>query len=215
MSGDAVRCHRMVSLLVAMFAAVVMAPAAAHAEPYPAETPPASVSDGTVEPGGTVTFSGSGMKPYEEVSIEINYSGSDSGAAYRPQRASGFVLAAKRLTITTTADGNGNFSVEVPLTQVGTATLVATGLESGTTVTTTVEVAPDADSGDDGDTDDGDDNGGGGGGDDSDDSDDVSLPTTGPSSTPLLVAAGTGVGAILLGTGLLLLTRSRRRDTTS
>jgi LPXTG-motif cell wall-anchored protein len=215
-----VRCHRMVSLLVAMFAAIVMAPAAAHAaEPYPAETPPASVSDGTVEPGGTVTFSGSGMQPYEKVSIEVNYSGSDSGAAYRPQRTGGFVLAsahlAKRLTLTTTADGNGDFSIEVPLTEVGTATLVATGVDSGTTVTTTVEVAPQADNGDNGDNgDDGDTDNGGGGGDDGDnDSDDVSLPTTGPSSTPLLVAAGTGVGAILLGTGLLLMTRSRRRDT--
>jgi hypothetical protein len=194
----------MVSLVVAVFAAIVMAPAAAHAEPYPAETPPASVSDGTVEPGGTVTFSGSGFKPFEKISIEVGYSGSDSRAAYRTGTTGGFVLAAaRRATITTTADGNGNFSIEVPLTEVGTATLTAVGLTSGKTVTSVVEVAPPSD--DNGDNDKNGDN-------DGNDSE-VSLPTTGPAHRPLVISVAGGMGAILIGAALVWISRGRRRDT--
>ncbi|MDI6101289.1 hypothetical protein QLQ12_21985 [Actinoplanes sp. NEAU-A12] len=202
------------SLLVSLFAAVVMAPAAAHAVPYPADPPPAVISDGTVEPGGTVTFSGTGFQPFEVISIDIGYDGSDSTAAYRP--SGGFVLAAFEVAalakITTKADANGNFSIEVPLAEAGTATLVATGLTSGKTVTALVEVVVEEDE-DEGDDDGG--NGGGGGDDDNgDDGDDETLPTTGPSGTPLMVAGATGVGATLLGIALLWLTRTRRRRDT-
>ena len=225
------RCHRMVSVLIAMFAAIVMAPSAAHAEPYPAEPPPAEVSDGTVEPGGTITFSGSGMLPYETVSIDVGYSSSDNPAAFSQRSAGTFTPAAMTLAaaavITTKADGDGNFSVQVPLTRVGTATIKAVGLTSGVTVETTVEVVSDdgdtgGGGGDDGNgggddgTDDGGNGGNGGnGGGDGDTDEDVTLPTTGPaSSLPLLIAAGSGLGAIMIGTLLVWSTRGRRRDST-
>jgi hypothetical protein len=201
----------MMCLMTALFAAMAMAPAAAHAVPYPADPPPAEVSDGIVEPGGTVTFSGSGFLPFEEVTINIDYGSTDSEAAVGREPAGGFVLAgahAMRAAITTKADANGNFSVEVPLSKAGTVTLVATGVTSGVSVSSTVEVLPTDDGGDG-------DDGGGGGGDDGDDDgdsdDDVTLPTTGPSGTPLLIAAVIGGGAVVLGTVVLWLTRARRR----
>ncbi|MEU4423060.1 hypothetical protein AB0F81_20745 [Actinoplanes sp. NPDC024001] len=207
----------MLRLFVLVAAMVLAAPVAAHAEPYPVEPPDSGVSDGTVQPGGTVTFSGEGFLPFERISIEVGYDGSDNNAAFfgeRERRSDGLVLAAaalpQRVTITTTADENGRFSVEVPLTEVGNATLVATGLTSGVTVTTVVEVVGDGDSGD------GDDGGSGGGdsgdSDDSEDGDsDEALPTTGPSGTSLLLVVSSGVGAVLVGTAMLWLVRSRRR----
>ncbi|WP_196414236.1 hypothetical protein [Actinoplanes aureus] len=194
-------------MLVLVGAMVFAAPAAAYAEPYPVSPPDSGVSDGTVEPGGTVTFSGEGFLPFERISIEIGYEGSDNSAASfeRAPRSDGFVLAAaalpQRVTITTTADENGRFSVQVPLTEVGNATLVATGLTSGVTVTTVVEVVSEG--------------GSGGGDDDSGDegaeSDEAALPTTGPSGEPLLIIVSSGVGAVLLGTALMWLFRIRRR----
>jgi LPXTG-motif cell wall-anchored protein len=203
-----VRWQRMMSLLTALFAATAIAPVAAHAVPYPADPPPAEVSDGIIEPGGTVTFSGSGFLPFEKITIDLDYGFTDSEAAARREPAGGFVLAAAHAmlaAITTTADANGDFSVEVPLTEPGTVTLMATGVTSGVSVSSTVEVLP-TDGGDDGGED-----GGGGGGDDGDSDDDVTLPTTGPSGTPLLIAAVTGGSAVVLGALALWLTRSRRR----
>jgi LPXTG-motif cell wall-anchored protein len=195
-----VRFHRIVGFFVAITAAVLMAPAAAHARPYPVEPPASEVSDGTVSDGGTVTFSGGGFLPYEKISINISYSGSNSSAASRQSPAGGFVLAAvqlpRRATLTVTADGNGYFSIEVPLTQVGSATLVATGLTSGVTVTANVEVLPPAENVDD------------------EDGDDGALPTTGPSGGLLLIAVAGGAGAVLLGAASLWFARTRRRSTT-
>ncbi len=190
-------------LLVTLLGSIAVASPAAYAvpAPYPAEPPAASVSDGTVPPGGMVTFSGGGFLPYEHVSITVAWGGSDNAALYRPR--GGFVLAARRTTLSATADGKGYFSISVRLSGSGTATLKAVGLTSGVTVTSTVEVAPTpsaSNSGADHDT-----TGGGGGG----DGDDVALPKTGPSV--LLPAAG-GAGAILIGIVLLRVARTRRRD---
>jgi LPXTG-motif cell wall-anchored protein len=181
-----------------------MAPAAAHAAPYPVQPPASTVSNGTVPDGGRVTFSGSGFLPFERISINISYGGSDRTAASQHE-AGGFVLAAvelpRRARLTVTADRNGSFSVQVPLTQVGNATLVAVGLTSGVQVAQNVEVlAPsEGDRGEDGDDNTSADNG-------------AALPTTGPSGTPMLLAVTGGTSAVLLGALLLWFARSRRRD---
>lgn len=188
-------------LIVATVAAVLLAPGVAHADPYPVEPPASTVSDGTVSDGGTVTFSGKGFLPFEEISIEINYSGDNSSAAWSGSKRGGIFLAAlpvARQTLHVTADAKGEFSIQVKLAQVGTATLLATGLTSGVTVTTNVKVMDSKDT----------DTGGSGGGDDNDNAG-SGLPRTGPSGAPLLVAGG----AVLLGVVLLLLTRVRRRRT--
>ena len=221
------RFHRIIGVLVAVATAVLVAPASAFADPYPAVTPPAAVSDGTVPEGGKVTFSGSGFLPFERISIAITFAGADSSAAFRPDSAGGFVAAALRLprqaTLVVTADSTGAFSVQVPLSQVGSATLVATGLTSGVTVTAHVEVvAPpgddnDSDDGDGGDNGDGDNGGGndGGGNDDGRDTGDGddrdgALPTTGQSGTRLLTTVLGGAAAVLLGAVLLRFARRRR-----
>ena len=198
--------RRFLGLLALVAAMMFAAPATAYAEPYPASPPNGEVSDGTVQPGGSVTFTGEGFLPFEEISIEVSYGGSDNNAAFsgRGQRSGGFVLAAATLpqrlaTITTTADENGRFSIQVPLAQAGNATLTATGLTSGVTVTSVVEVIGDGG------------NGGTGGGDNGS-NDDNALPTTGPSGTPTLIMVSSGAGAVLLGVALVWLVRARRRS---
>jgi hypothetical protein len=158
-----VRASRLLGLLAAVATAVLIAPAPALAEPYPAEPPASSISEAEVADGGTVTFRGEGFLPGETIAITINYGGSDSNAAARAT-AGRFVPAAmplrRQADLTVTASSAGTFSVTLKLTEVGSATLVATGLTSGVTVTQTVEVVAPSEH-DDGAS-------GGGGGDDED-----------------------------------------------
>jgi hypothetical protein len=198
--GRSVRASRLLGLLAAVATAVLISPAAAQAEPYPADPPAASVSDGQVADGGTVTFSGEGFLPGEQIAITISYNGSDSTAATQDDSGR-FVPAAAALTVT--ASSAGTFSVTLKLTQVGTATLVATGLTSGVTVTQTVKVLAAEDSDGAGGGDDDDTNAGGG---------NDRLPTTGSSGRLLFVSIYAGLGAILVGAGVLWFTRSRRRS---
>ncbi|HEX8630069.1 MAG TPA: hypothetical protein VF755_18075 [Catenuloplanes sp.] len=175
------RVNRILVLLLAVAGAAFLTPAAVSAAPYPAVPPPGAVSSGTVAAGGAVVFSGTGFIPGETIQIAIGY-GQSGG-----------------LVKTVTASASGSFSTTVIPTEGGTATLFATGLTSGVTVTATVRVA-------DGGDDDGDD---GAGGDDADD--DVALPITGTSGRTLAIAVYSGVGAIVLGAGLLWFATTRRR----
>jgi len=204
-----VRFHRIVGLLVATAAAVLMAPAAAWAkpnpDPYPAGEPDSSVSDGTVSDGDAVTFWGKGFLPFERISIKVVYESSDDTAALERQPAGGFILAAaqlpRRAGLTTTADADGEFSVRLRLTKTGLASLVATGLTSGVTVTESVHVVISPGtvvSGGQGSNGGSSNNGHG-------------LAVTGPSGAPFLIALCAGAGAVLLGAALLWLTRRRAR----
>jgi hypothetical protein len=183
-----VRPYRILSLLIATATALLIAPAAAHAEPYPAEPPASTISDATVTDGGVITFSGRGFLPGETVSISISYEGS----------------AAAQAAMSVTASEDGTFSVQLTLSQVGTATLTAVGLTSGVTVTQMVEVLSESD----GDNDNGDDNDTSAGG-------GSTLPTTGPSGRGLALGIYVGLGAIIAGAGILLFTRARRRRPTN
>jgi len=189
--------------------AVLITPAAAQAEPYPAEPPAASISDGEVGDGGTVTFTGEGFLPGETISITISYGASDSTAA-AGATAGRFVPAAlplqRRADLTVTATQAGTFSVTLKLTEVGVATLTATGLTSGVTVTQTVRVVDSSggEGADGGDGSGGDDTTAGGG--------DGNLPTTGSSGRVLFVSLYAGLGAVLIGAAILWFTRSRRRS---
>ena len=202
------RFHRIVGLLVATAAAVIMAPAAAYAapEPYPAGEPDSSVSDGTVSDGEAVTFWGKGFLPFERISITIIYESSDDTAAFQQKPAGGFVLAAvqlpRRAGLTVTANADGEFSVRLRLTRVGGVTLVATGQTSGVRVTENVQVVTSPGTIVNG--------AGGNNGDD----DNGILPITGSSGAPLLIALCGGAGAVLFGTALLLFSLRRRRKTT-
>lgn len=214
--GITVRAYRMLGLLIATATALLITPAAAHAEPYPAEPPASSVSDGEVADGGFVVFSGKGFLPFEQISIAINYGGSDSTAALTDSPG-GFVLAAlpmQRRAISVTATAEGTFSLRLKLTEVGDVSLVATGLTSGVTVQQNLTVVTAVDSGDNGNNgntgnngdngNNGDDHNAGGGG---------ILPTTGSDGSVLTYTLYGGLGAILVGAGAIWLARARRRPT--
>jgi LPXTG-motif cell wall-anchored protein len=103
--------------VVALFGALVLAfvafagPAAAQ-QSYPTQGSSGgegSVSPRTVEPGGTVTFTGGGFDGGAVLSLAIN--GRSAG--------------------TTTADSSGNFSARLQLTDCGVNTLTATGRGAG------------------------------------------------------------------------------------
>jgi hypothetical protein len=193
-----VRASRIAGLLAALATAVLIAPAPAQAVPYPAEPPSSSVSTGEVADGGTVTFRGKGFLPGERIVITISYGGSDSNAAAKATSGR-FVPAAmtlpRRSDFNVAATSAGSFSVTLKLTRVGTATLTARGLTSGRTVTQVVEVVASSDGGD----------ATAGGSNDN-------LPTTGSSGRVLFLSLYAGLGAILIGAGIMWLTRSRRRS---
>lgn len=118
---------------------------AAAAAPY-APPPPVSV---TINVGGdvngniiiivgsTIIFSGDGFDPLEGIGNDVFYSG-PSGL-----RSTGALARLSAPTHSETAgDENGHFDNEITLDQVGTATLVATGHNSGKSGSLTVHVLP-------------------------------------------------------------------------
>jgi LPXTG-motif cell wall-anchored protein len=114
---------------------------------YPAPTTSGTVSDGTVAPGETFTFSGSGFLAGEAISITVTLTRAPqaSGGAFAGG-ASMAVPAKINLplapqTFATTADANGNFAFPVSISEAGTYALTATGLTSGNTVTASITVA--------------------------------------------------------------------------
>lgn len=228
-------CRRIGGWLVAAVVVVIMFPAEVHAAPYPVEPPPSSVSDGVVPPGGAVTFSGSGFLPFEKISINIDYSGSDSSAAFRWSIGGGFTPARaqllRRARLTVTADAHGAFSITLRLTQIGNAVLTATGVTSGRTVTANVKVLAPSDGDDKKPTTPGDKKPTTPGnkkpttpGDDKPTNprdndrtirpgDGTALPTTGSGGVPLLIAVASGVGLVSFGAAILFVIRGRRRRT--
>ncbi|MEV4640436.1 hypothetical protein AB0J80_24135 [Actinoplanes sp. NPDC049548] len=208
------RAYRFLGLLIATATALLISPAAAHAEPYPAEPPASSVSEGTVSAGDPITFSGRGFLPGETIAIEVNYGPADSTAAYGTRGSGGFVLASlpRMKDFQVTASEDGTFSTQVQLTRSGTVTLQATGLTSGVTVSEVIQVVA---------VDDGDNNSGGGGEDqDSDDTTSANggggnaLPTTGMSGRVLAFALYGGGALLLVGLALVWFARNRRRGLT-
>jgi LPXTG-motif cell wall-anchored protein len=114
--------------------------------PYPAPTTSGTVSDGTVAPGETFTFSGSGFAPGETITVTVTLTrapqaiggGFAGGASMAVPAKINLPLAPQ--TFATTADANGNFAFPVSISEAGTYTLTATGA-SGHTVTSSVTVA--------------------------------------------------------------------------
>src|SRR4051794_26937998 len=100
-------------------------PTVVSAQPYPAGTPRIGVDTGAAVEGSATTVTGSGFLPFETIRIVVTFSG--------PARAvrSGASRAAPGKTVEVRADAGGTFTAQVPLTGRGTATIVATGLESG------------------------------------------------------------------------------------
>lgn len=132
------------AILVGLFAAGGVAAAAGPAGPY-APPPPVSVTINVggdvngniiVIVGGTIIFSGDGFDPLEGVRNDVFYSGPSglrsTGALAR--------LSAPTHLVTAAGYANGHFEKEITLDKVGTATLVATGHNSGRSASLTVHV---------------------------------------------------------------------------
>jgi LPXTG-motif cell wall-anchored protein len=132
--------------LAGSIALVGAVPAIANT-PYPAPSTPGTVSDGTVAPGETFTFSGSGFLAGEAITVTVTLTrapqaigGSFSGGASMAVPAK-INLPLAPQSFATTADANGNFAFPVSISEAGTYTLTATGAVSGNTVTSSVTVA--------------------------------------------------------------------------
>jgi LPXTG-motif cell wall-anchored protein len=106
-----------------------------------------TVSDGTVAPGETFTFSGTGFLAGETITITVTLTsapqalgGSFSGRASMAVPAKINVLAAPQ-TFTTTTAVDGSFAFPLSISEPGTYALTAVGNTSGHTVTASVTVA--------------------------------------------------------------------------
>ena len=125
---------------------------AAQAAPdYPAAPPAATVSTGTVTPGGSVTFAGTGFTPGEIIDVTVVQSSPVAGGAIGGlggglgASVPMIIKPAAPTAFTTTAAADGSFSVPVTLEQTGTYTLTATGRTSGVSVSQVVKVAASTD----------------------------------------------------------------------
>jgi LPXTG-motif cell wall-anchored protein len=106
-----------------------------------------AVSDGTVTPGATVTFTGVDgfFGPFETITITVDRSnGRPGGPGFSPRGAGTarnglIVLNAVVLTETVKADAKGNFSYSVKLQEEGVYTLTASNA-AGKSLTQTVVV---------------------------------------------------------------------------
>lgn len=119
----------------------------AVAEDYPAPTVQGTVSDGTVTPGQTFTFSGTGFLAGEQINITVTLTRAPQAMGGGSAGAASMAVPAKinlpmgTQTFSTTADANGKFAFPISLSEAGTYTLTATGVTSGKTVTSSVTVA--------------------------------------------------------------------------
>jgi hypothetical protein len=186
------RTWRSLPVLAAVALTLGVPAAAAHAAPYPAPPTQVRVSDGTVSTGEGVVFSATGgFIRGETIRITVKYTGSASrpmAAADATGRSTRLVLVGlperAAAAMTTRANSRGGFSVTVNLSVAGTATLTATGLRSGRSVSRTVTVL------------------GGDGG---------PLAVTGDSGLRLALPVAAGAIALFLGGILVWLTADRRR----
>lgn len=119
----------------------------ASATTYPAPAPGVSVSDGTVQVGEPITFSGTGFTPGEQINITVTNeapqaSGFSGGGGGRVGAVVGTIAPLETQKLDVVADTAGKFSTTVTLNETGTYQLTATGAQSGRSVTATVTVVP-------------------------------------------------------------------------
>lgn len=187
---------------------------------YPAPPVSATVTDGNVGIGATILFQGSGFAPGSRIGILVsriatagpNASGVSIGAGGLSAGVTGVIAPAQSTQeMSTTADGDGNFSHPVTFNEAGTYTLTATGVdENGDPISVSQEVVVGAAAG-------GAENGVGGGAPDAGASaeDEAavangdSLANTGLESGALLWG---GAGVLALGAGAAAVVVSRRKN---
>ena len=138
------------ALALAGSIALIGAVPAMAATPYPAPPAGGTVSDGTVAPGETFTFSGSGFLAGESITITVTLTrspqaiggGLSGGASMAVPAKINLPLAPQ--SFGTTADARGNFAFPISISEAGTYSVAAVGNTSGKTagpVTVTVSGA--------------------------------------------------------------------------
>ena len=132
----------LVLAVVGLFAAIAPASAAPVAAATTTAYPPVinvtvNVNITIIINGGVVIFSGGGFLGGEPIVINVNYGGP---SGLRSNRALADVALEAAAGQTTRADASGHFSAGVQLTQLGVATLTATGQTSGRTASLVVTV---------------------------------------------------------------------------
>ncbi|WP_411374110.1 LPXTG cell wall anchor domain-containing protein [Arthrobacter sp. MPF02] len=124
--------------LAGSIALVGAAPSMATNITYPALPPQAAVSDGTVGPGETFTFRGQGFRPFEAIRVVVTpgQAPASNGATFTGGTAVAAAipvfLAPQELAAT--ADAQGAVSLPISISEAGTYSITATGVESGITV---------------------------------------------------------------------------------
>jgi len=118
-------CRVLIAITVMVVGLFSVAIPASAAPSYGAPGVTAILSDSTVNAGGTVTFSGDGFAPFEDITVVVSTVGPDGLTVVE--------------SYTTQADDKGHFKLDVPLNHLGTATLTATG-SSGRSVSLTAQV---------------------------------------------------------------------------
>lgn len=194
---------RIISAVLLSGAVTLMGAAGAQAVTYPAPAPAVSVSDGTLAPGETFTFSGTGFTPGETIQITIsneNVTAGGVGGGGGGGRGASVSLVIRPAAVTTStavADSTGKFSIPVTLNEAGVYTLTAKGLTSGktesavvTVVAPTVAVAGETTSGGD------------------------NLAKTGADGS-LVVWSAVGLGALALGAGSVIAVRRKASESGS
>jgi hypothetical protein len=122
-----------------------------HDTDYPSSPVSGTVSDGTVAPGETFTFSGTGFNAGEPIELELSRDGAEPSAAgpasggRSAASPSGMIVRMEKVvSAITAADAAGTFSYPFKLEQDGVYTMTATGLQSGHVVTAQVVVHSEA-----------------------------------------------------------------------
>ncbi|MEH1124628.1 hypothetical protein [Micromonospora sp. CPCC 206061] len=112
---------------------------AAGAQPtYPPGQPSLTVSPATVVVGATVVVEGNNFGGCDVVRIDVSYAPAGGAAAAAGQCTGS--QSTQALDHSVTADANGHFVTTVRLTQVGVATITASGFPSGRQASATVTV---------------------------------------------------------------------------
>ena len=112
--------------------------APAMAATYPALPPQAAVSDGVVGPGETFVFRGQGFLRGERLIIRVTpgQAPASNGANIAGSRAVAvrIPVLAEAQELSATADAQGAVSLPIAISEAGTYSVTATGVESGITV---------------------------------------------------------------------------------
>ncbi|SEP86650.1 LPXTG cell wall anchor domain-containing protein [Arthrobacter sp. OV608] len=110
----------------------------AMAATYPPLPPQAAVSDGVVGPGETFVFRGQGFRAGEPLIIRVTpgQAPASNGANIAGGRsvAARINVVAEAQTLQATADAQGAFSLPIAISEAGTYSLTAEGVESGVVV---------------------------------------------------------------------------------